>query len=72
MVNGVYFAICETPLRAIVEFYDFATGKISPVAKLRTPFPAPLAGLSVSPDGKWMCYMQQQLEGDLLLLENIN
>ena len=67
--RGIYFATCETPLRAMIEFYDFATGKVSLVAKLKTPFPAPLYGLSVSPDEKWLCYMQQDLEGDLLLME---
>ncbi|MBL8205536.1 MAG: serine/threonine-protein kinase [Blastocatellia bacterium] len=69
--RGIYFATCETPLRAMVEFYDFVTGNISLVAKLKTPFPAPLYGLSVSPDEKWLCYMQQDLTGDLLLMENV-
>ena len=69
--RGIYFATCETPLRAMVEFYDFASGNISLVAKLKTPFPAPLYGLSVSPDEKWLCYMQQDLDGDLVLMENV-
>lgn len=69
--RGIYFATCETPLRAMIEFYDFTTGKVSLVAKLQTPFPAPMSGLSVSPDERWLCYLQQDLQGDLLLLENI-
>ncbi|MGH9803184.1 MAG: TolB family protein, partial [Blastocatellia bacterium] len=69
--RGIYFATCETPLRSMVEFYDFATGKVSLVAKLQTPFPSPLPGLAVSPDERWLCYLQQDLEGDLMLMENV-
>jgi Tol biopolymer transport system component len=51
-----------------VEFLDFVSGEVSRVAVLeRRPS---LFGFSVSPDGRWVTYVQQETEFDIMLVEN--
>ncbi len=69
--QGIYFVTGESPQRSMIEFYDFATGKVTLVAKLQTWIPPALDGLSVSPDGRWIMYMQQQVTSDIMLIDKV-
>ncbi len=69
--QGVYFVTNESPQRSMIEFYDFATDKTTPVARLQTWIPPTVDGLSVSPDGRWIMYMQIQITSDIMLIDNV-
>ena len=66
--DGIYFYDAKT--RAI-EFFSFATRKLTKVA---VPERGPIRfnqGLSVSPDGRWILYAQNDIiGGDIMLVEN--
>jgi Tol biopolymer transport system component len=66
--KGIYFANAEDPAKPLIEFYSFATRKVTRVATLAQPF-RPV--LSVSPDGRWLLYTQEdQFGSDIMLMEN--
>lgn len=66
--NGIYFAIAEGPAKPLIEFYNFATNKVTHVAVLPKPFSY---SLSMSPDGRWLLYTQVDQSGsDIMLMEN--
>ncbi len=66
--QGIYFATAENPSRPLIEFFSFATGKVTQIAALEKPF---FLGLSVSPDGRWLIYSQLDQSGsDIMLMEN--
>jgi hypothetical protein len=51
-----------------VELLDFTTGKVSRVAVLEV---RPVRwGFSVSPDGRWILYIKNDVEYDIMLVEN--
>jgi Tol biopolymer transport system component/DNA-binding winged helix-turn-helix (wHTH) protein len=69
--KGIYFATAEVPAHPLIEFYSFATGHVTLVCKLDKPIPQPQPGLSVSPDGRWLLFTQQdQIGSDIMLMEN--
>jgi len=63
-------AICAIPVPAVgysIQFFSFATGKVTLITKIGKPF----LGLSVSPDRKWILYSQlDQRSSDVMLVEN--
>lgn len=66
--EGIYFAAAESPTHLMIKFFDFATGKLMPVAPVEKPFSL---GLSISPDGRWLIYAQVDHTGrDIMLMEN--
>jgi Tol biopolymer transport system component len=66
--QGIYFATAENPSRPLIEFFNFATGKVTQIATLEKPFSL---GISVSPDGRWLIYTQLDQSGsDIMLMEN--
>jgi Tol biopolymer transport system component/DNA-binding winged helix-turn-helix (wHTH) protein len=66
--EGIYFATAEDPAKPLIEFYSFATRKVTKVASLAKPFSS---GLSVSRDGRWLIYAQVDQSGsDIMLMEN--
>jgi Tol biopolymer transport system component len=67
--QGIYFATEETRLRPVIEFYSFATGKVTQVAQLEKPLGG-VRGLSVSPDGRWILYTQFDQSGSDIMMEN--
>jgi Tol biopolymer transport system component len=66
--DGIYFYNINTKA---IEFFSFATHKITPIAK---PEKAPLRynpGLAVSPDGRWLLYAQiDEDTSHIMLVEN--
>jgi hypothetical protein len=69
--GGVYFVRREGMNQAVLAFLDEATNAVRDVAILdRAPLPHQ-PGLSLSPDGRWLLYVQlDETESDLMLLEN--
>jgi Tol biopolymer transport system component len=66
--KGIYFATAEDPAHPLIEFYSFATRKVTQVARLSKPFHH---ALSISPDGRWLLYTQVDQSGsDIMLMEN--
>jgi len=74
--NGLYFVPEENePATSSIQFLDFGTGQIKPVANLekRLKLNASSAGLAVSPDGRWiLCSQVEQSGSELLLVENFH
>ncbi|MBA3441458.1 MAG: PD40 domain-containing protein [Pyrinomonadaceae bacterium] len=69
--QGIYFITAETPSRPIVEFFNFATGKVAQLATLEKEVLQRGGSLSVSPDGQSLLYTQiDQSISDIMLMEN--
>jgi eukaryotic-like serine/threonine-protein kinase len=65
--QGIYFASSET----VIEFFNTATGKTSPIATSEKRLARVVPSLAVSPDGKHLLYTQIDQQGsDLMLMEN--
>jgi Tol biopolymer transport system component/DNA-binding winged helix-turn-helix (wHTH) protein len=70
--KGIYFATAEIPSRPIIEFLNFATNKISLIAKLDTPLFRTDPGLAIAPDGQSLLIVQMDQSGsDIMLADNI-
>ncbi len=71
--QGIYFLTAEKPARPAIEFFSFTTGRVTEVAALTKPF-RPWTnpeGLSVSADGRWILYTQEdRVDMDIMLVEN--
>jgi Tol biopolymer transport system component/DNA-binding winged helix-turn-helix (wHTH) protein len=69
--TGIFFIPRPVTPHAVINFFSFDTRQITSVA---TPEKVPLngpAGLSISPDGAWLLYAQQDRStSDLMLVEN--
>jgi Tol biopolymer transport system component len=70
--RGIYFATGETPDRSILEFHDFATRQVTTIARLAKPFQHNFQGASVSHDGRWLTYMQDEVINDIMLMEPVD
>jgi Tol biopolymer transport system component/DNA-binding winged helix-turn-helix (wHTH) protein len=69
--QGIYFATAEMPARPLLEFFSFATGKVTLVAALEKQIQSGIWGLTVSPDGRSILYTQYDQRGsDIMLMEN--
>ena len=68
--DGIYFAAPEQQ-RAVIKFFDFRSRKISNVAYWeKQPF-AGAPGMAVSPDGRWILYVQlDEARNNLMLADN--
>jgi Tol biopolymer transport system component/predicted Ser/Thr protein kinase len=69
VAQGVYFiGGSESAAGSSIQFFNFATEKIRPIAAIEKPVSY---GLSISPDGRWILYSQwDQVGNDLMLVEN--
>jgi Tol biopolymer transport system component/serine/threonine protein kinase len=71
--QGIYFLTAEKLARPAIEFFSFTTGRVTEVAALAKPF-RPWTnpeGLSVSADGRWIVYTQEdRADMDIMLVEN--
>jgi serine/threonine protein kinase/WD40 repeat protein len=73
--KGVYFSVSlpsspQGPWRQEIAFHDFATGQRTQIADLRRETGSNIS-YSVSPDGRYLLYMQCDSQGsDLMLVEN--
>jgi Tol biopolymer transport system component/DNA-binding winged helix-turn-helix (wHTH) protein len=68
--NGIFFLDEEFSQHPVVKFFDFSAGSIKDVVRLERRVPW-RSWISVSADGKFILYTQQdQEEGNIMLLEN--
>jgi Tol biopolymer transport system component len=71
--QGIYFLTAEQLARPAIEFFSFTAGRVTEVIALAKPF-RPWTnpdGLSVSPDGRWILYTQEdRADMDIMLVEN--
>jgi hypothetical protein len=71
--RGIFFATEETRGHALIEFYSFATGKVSLVMNLDKGLPDTISGLSVSPDGRRLIWTQlDHVSSDITLMNNFH
>jgi dipeptidyl aminopeptidase/acylaminoacyl peptidase len=72
--QGIFFIpSSETPRESTIEFFSFSKEKIHTVARLEKGFSgfSGVSGLTVSPDGRELLYVQSDQSGtDLMLVEN--
>jgi Tol biopolymer transport system component len=71
--QGLYFANDDDKGDPVIEFYDFASRRVTRLATLDKKNWTGLlqTGLTVSPDGQTLLYVQQDgNEGDIILVEN--
>jgi Tol biopolymer transport system component/DNA-binding winged helix-turn-helix (wHTH) protein len=66
--NGIYFLDSSIRTNATVKFFDFATGKKISISTSDKP---PSPGLALSPDGRSILYVQNELaESSIMLVKN--
>jgi WD40-like Beta Propeller Repeat len=72
--KGIYFASAQTPSSSVVEFFNFAMGRVERrVATLERAIKEGPPGLTVSPDGRWILYTRIDQSGsDIMLMENFH
>ncbi len=69
--KGIYFATAFAPSQPAIEFFDFASGKVTQVAALGKRLSRSEPGFSVSPDRRWLLFSQMdQIGSDIMLVEN--
>jgi Tol biopolymer transport system component len=69
--KGIYFATANTPSQPVIEFFSFATGKVTQIATLDKQLSRWEPGLTISPDGRWLLFAQMDQYGsDVMLVEN--
>jgi Tol biopolymer transport system component len=69
--TGIYFATANVISQPIIEFYNFATRRVTPVITLNRPISRTDPGLTVSPDGRSLLFSQLDQSGsDIMLVEN--
>jgi dipeptidyl aminopeptidase/acylaminoacyl peptidase len=71
--DGIYFVDPDAKPQAAIEFFSFATSRVTQVGALdKSPYKW-VAGLAVSPDGRWILYSQiDQIDNNIVLVENFN
>jgi Tol biopolymer transport system component/DNA-binding winged helix-turn-helix (wHTH) protein len=66
--KGIYFATAFKPSEPAIEFFDFASGKVTQVAALRKPLSRSEPGISVSLDRRWLLFTQMDQSGSDIML----
>jgi Tol biopolymer transport system component len=65
--SGVYFVNGDTKPKPTIQFFNFVTRQITPIAS----FEKPPESFTISPDGRWMLYAQvDHSNRDIILVEN--
>jgi Tol biopolymer transport system component/DNA-binding winged helix-turn-helix (wHTH) protein len=71
--KGIYFATASIASQPVIEFFNFATHKITPVATLDKPISRSDPGITISPDRRWLLFAQMDQSGsDIMLVENFH
>ena len=66
--GGIYFISADSPRS--VQYFDFATRQVRQVFEADTDFNS---GLSVSSDGRWILYSQNdKVNGDIMLVDHFH
>ena len=69
--DGIYYKVStDSPLRQLVQFLSFSTGKTRPVVMTERDIGL---GMSLSPDGRHLIFAQRdRASDDLMLIENFS
>jgi len=71
--GGIYFINSEAKPHATIEFYSFATNRVTPVATIEKEPINWASNLAIAPDGRWILYTQlDQSDSDIMLVENLH
>ena len=69
--QGIYFINLQVRPHPAIEFFNFATGRTTQIATVDKALLWAGPGLAVSPDGRWILYVQvDQVESDIMLVEH--
>jgi hypothetical protein len=69
--RGIYYLNPQANPGPAIEFYDFATGRVSPIALLATEGELHCCGFAVSPDERSFLYtVWPKPKCDIVLVEN--
>jgi Tol biopolymer transport system component len=70
--RGIYFINPESKPHATIDFFSFATRRVTRIASLEKPVSIlAISTLVISPDGRWILYTQLDQSGsDIMLVEN--
>jgi Tol biopolymer transport system component/DNA-binding winged helix-turn-helix (wHTH) protein len=69
--QGIYFTTAERPEQPQIEFFSFATGRVTLVTTLQKRIDPWSGSLDVSPDGRWLTWSQIDHDSnDIMLMEN--
>ncbi|HKQ74121.1 MAG TPA: protein kinase [Blastocatellia bacterium] len=69
--QGIYFLTSRTNARSNVEFFNFATGRVTQIGEIEKQLNTAGPSLSVSPDGRWFLFSRLDQGGsDIMLVEN--
>jgi eukaryotic-like serine/threonine-protein kinase len=69
--GGIYFVNVEVKSHPTIQFFSFATGRLTQIATMDKEAVVLGPGFAVSPDGRWILYAQvDQSGGDITLVEN--
>jgi len=67
--DGIYFVDSNQP-RPVISFFDFASHRISRIATIEKALPFEVPAFDVSPDGRTVLFLQVEMQGDIMLVEN--
>jgi len=71
--GGIYFVNVEVKSHPTIQFFSFATGRLTQIATMDKGAVVLGPGFAVSPDGRWILYAQvDQSGGDITLVENFH
>jgi hypothetical protein len=65
--GGIYLVNQNVPPNGRIEYFDFATGRSTPILNLEKASPL-FGGLTLSPDGKSLLYGQSELDESYVML----
>ena len=65
--TGIYFLDENAKPNGRIEFFEFATGEMTPIFSLEKPVSS-FGGLTISPDGKSILYGQSDLDDAYIML----
>jgi Tol biopolymer transport system component len=65
--DGIYYKSHQAPPGCVIEFFSFATSKVTKIAELPKE---DIFCLAVSPDQRWLLYSQRESDTDIMLVEN--
>ncbi len=69
--DGLYFIDPLAKPRPAIEFFSYATRRITSVLRLETYPQQGVQGLAVSPDRRWLLYPRLKVQGDIVFVQNL-
>jgi hypothetical protein len=68
--QGIYFLDPDEVLDTTIKFFDFASRKDRPIARIeKDRFPG-ITHVAASPDGQWFLFAVQDFPSNIMLVEN--